>query len=338
MMTGQASTSSSLRLRQAILSNDIPLVERLLQAYPHLLHNPDYNDKSNTSLHLAARAGHAELVVGILLACKKLIDIKQELLISKGHDQFLEVVDYIYSSSANNLGISLNTDGQTAMHLAASRLHVEVIEVLCIEFPNTINRPDKLGRTPLLLAAGAHIPTTTKLVGGRKNTLQATEDIRVVEALLKHGADVGAKDREGNTCLHQACAWGNLKTVRALVQAGADPLSENYSGWKPDAYSLSVQADVYFRNLVVEFEKRKAEEVIRKRDERRPVAGGGGLVRIVSETDEDDEDEGAFFDADESKRGRAGSAKSNMNESYFEKKRDNLGLNINVGVRLDSWR
>ena len=99
-----------------------------------------------------------------------------------------------------------------------------------------------------------------------------------------------------------------------------------------------MQADVYFRNLVAEFEKRKAEEAIRQRDERRP-AGGGGLVRIVSEPDEEEEEEGAFFDADESKRSRAGSAKSNItNERYLEKKHDNLGLNINVGVRADSWR
>lgn len=60
-----SSTGNSLRLRQAILSNDIPLVERLLKADPHLLHNPDFQDKSNTSLHLAAQAGHTELAVRI---------------------------------------------------------------------------------------------------------------------------------------------------------------------------------------------------------------------------------------------------------------------------------
>lgn len=70
MMMGQASTGSSLRLRQAILSNDIQLVERLLQAHPHLLHNPDYNDKANTSLHLAAQAGHAKLVVSSCIDLK----------------------------------------------------------------------------------------------------------------------------------------------------------------------------------------------------------------------------------------------------------------------------
>lgn len=59
----QASSTASLQLRHAILANDVPLVERLLQAYPQLLHNPDFANKSNTSLHLAAKAGHTELVV-----------------------------------------------------------------------------------------------------------------------------------------------------------------------------------------------------------------------------------------------------------------------------------
>lgn len=61
-----SSTGSSLQLRQAIQSNDIPLVERLLKAEPHLLHNPAFKDKSNTSLHLTAQAGHTELAVSTL--------------------------------------------------------------------------------------------------------------------------------------------------------------------------------------------------------------------------------------------------------------------------------
>lgn len=62
-LTGTTASTASLQLRHAILSNDVLLVERLLKAYPHLVHNPDYNDKSNTSLHLAAKAGYTELVV-----------------------------------------------------------------------------------------------------------------------------------------------------------------------------------------------------------------------------------------------------------------------------------
>ena len=51
-------------LRQAILLHDIALVERILKNNPPYLHNPDYTNKSNTSLHLAAQYGFEEIAVG----------------------------------------------------------------------------------------------------------------------------------------------------------------------------------------------------------------------------------------------------------------------------------
>ena len=53
-----------LSLRQAILLNDVALVERILKNNPSYLHNPDFADKSNTSLHLTAQYGLEEIAVG----------------------------------------------------------------------------------------------------------------------------------------------------------------------------------------------------------------------------------------------------------------------------------
>lgn len=156
------------------------------------------------------------------------------------------------------------------------------------------------------------------------------EDVRAIETLLRHGADVKARDINGDTCLHQACAWGNLKTARALVQAGADPLGANHAGWRPDAYSLSVQADVYFRNLVAEFEKRKAEDAARKRTERRPPNSGGGAVRLVDNNDEEDGDS-ELDEADEDKKKRID---TNKNRHIGELSTENAsGLGIKVDPR-----
>jgi uncharacterized protein len=55
-----------LSLRQAIVLNDVALVERILKNNPAYLHNPDFSDKSNTSLHLAAQHGLEEIAVGAL--------------------------------------------------------------------------------------------------------------------------------------------------------------------------------------------------------------------------------------------------------------------------------
>lgn len=60
METGEA----SMRLREAIQLDDISLVQRLLTNRPDLLQNPNFEDKSNTSLHLAALYGHKEITVG----------------------------------------------------------------------------------------------------------------------------------------------------------------------------------------------------------------------------------------------------------------------------------
>lgn len=213
-----------------------------------------------------------------------------------------------------------------------------MIELLCTQFPKTIERRDKLGRTPLLLASGAQMKSTpspqprSAVLVGRRNTLQSTEDVRAIETLLRYGASVKAQDNSGDTCLHQACAWGNLKTARALVQAGADPLQANSAGWRPDAYSLSVQADVYFRNLVAEFEKRKAEDAARHR-ERRPPQNGGGGVRLVDNKDADGDSEGD--ETEEEQRVRVDTNKQRHMEEMSTENGNGLGIKVDSrgGIR-----
>lgn len=53
----------SRRLRRAILLNDLSLVKRIIRNNPQKLRNPDFEDKSNTSLHLAARNGFTQIAV-----------------------------------------------------------------------------------------------------------------------------------------------------------------------------------------------------------------------------------------------------------------------------------
>lgn len=83
-------------------------MRRIIRANPKLLENPDFEDKSNTSLHLATQKGHLEIV---------------ELLLDAGHDEE---------------EISRNTDGDTPLLLAAKEGCVDVGKLLIERFPSCI--------------------------------------------------------------------------------------------------------------------------------------------------------------------------------------------------------
>ncbi|KAL8938517.1 MAG: hypothetical protein Q9216_003847, partial [Gyalolechia sp. 2 TL-2023] len=55
---------------------------------------------------------------------------------------------------------------------------------------------------------------------------------------------LAAADVDGNTALHYASAYGQLKAIRALLGAGANPGARNAYSWTPIAYSSTVQAEV----------------------------------------------------------------------------------------------
>ena len=100
------------------------------------------------------------------------------------------------------------TDGAaaTALHYAAQRCDADVVLTLLEGAgKRLLEKPDDLGRTPLLCA------------------VQAAR-VESVRALLAAGADVNARDADGNTAVRTAAAEGTLEMVKLLVAAGADPL------------------------------------------------------------------------------------------------------------------
>lgn len=223
----------STRLRRAILLNDVLLVQRVIRNNPKHLHNPDFEDKSNTSLHLAASHGLAEIA---------------ELLIAAGHDSF---------------EISRNSDHDTPLMLAAQTGNFEVGTYLAKAFPRSITYVNKAGLDALAMAA--QHPNSTALV----------------PILLQDPhfpASPHARDIEGNTPLHHASASGSLKALRILLAAGANPFAKNHYDWTPLAYSQTVAAEVYFKNLVAEFERRKAEGARQSEERERARAAGVRLV------------------------------------------------------------
>ena len=243
-------------------------------------------------------------------------------MISLGHDASGPVAAGLISwHSITNLGPSFNTDGDTPLHLAASHTQTEVVELLCSHFPSTINRANKEGATPLHLASRAHPPPSALLSAHTiTGAAKPAEDSSAVEALLVYDSNVHARDKNGDGSLHYASTWGNLKAMRALIQAGADPLQRNNQGWTPQYYSINVQTEVYYKNLLAEWETRKAEEGSRMRERR--GKGGGGL-RLVKDGEND---QGASADGDEA-RTRAETmdtiaSSARINELHFNLRRN----------------
>ncbi|QKX63930.1 uncharacterized protein TRUGW13939_11102 [Talaromyces rugulosus] len=247
-----------VRLRRAILQNDVLLVKRIVKNNRRSLENPDFADKSNTSLHLAAVKGHVDIV---------------KLLISFGHDSCKPLIDPTGYDAAP--GIALNTDGSTPLHLAAAHSHARCVQVLCESFPHITNARNYEGKTALMLAAQGsnpgHAPvvlntvhmagttTTAATTAGttRPRAVSSEEDTATITTLLDHGAAVGVTDLAGNTALHHASAWGNLKAVRILLAAGAPPFVRNRANHTPFEYSITKQAAQYFQSIIVEFGKQQ---------------------------------------------------------------------------------
>lgn len=92
---------------------------------------------------------------------------------------------------------------------------------------------------------------------------------------------LSAADLDGNTALHYASAYGQLKAIRALLAAGANPGAKNAYSWTPIAYSSTVQAEVYFRGLAGGGvgESGAGSGLLRRDVESGGSGGSGGLSR-----------------------------------------------------------
>lgn len=136
-----------------------------------------------------------------------------------------------------------------------------------------------------MLASRAHPPAPLTPIGfaSKPSSSPDTSDTTTIETLIAHNASVTLTDDIGNTPLHYASAWGNLKAIRVLVAAGVDPLAKNAYAWTAVNYCSSVQAEVYVKQFVAEWEKKKVEEEQLKGRMR----GKGGLRLVVSEEEEE---------------------------------------------------
>ena len=137
-----------------------------------------------------------------------------------------------------------NSDGDTAMMLAAANGHTEIARLLIVSGANIDNK-DSIGRTELMLVArNGHREIAQLLiaagadVNSRANyslltaLLYATENghKEIAQLLINAGADVNSLDIFDYSALMRSAYWGQKTMVRLLIKAGANVNYVNKNG------------------------------------------------------------------------------------------------------------
>ena len=115
--------------------------------------------------------------------------------------------------------------GETPLHLAASQGASDIVELLLAHGSDPNARTNEIkyaphhsGSTPLHCVFGA---------------LNATDEVRVIDLLAQHGADVNARDAGGDTPLHEAAYRGSIPGLTELITKGANVNARNNHGVTP---------------------------------------------------------------------------------------------------------
>ncbi|KAL3663012.1 hypothetical protein V7S43_011954 [Phytophthora oleae] len=186
-------------------------------------------DEKRTALHLAALRGHITCVELLL----KLAGAKADLLDRRGSNALHLALQQTFDIDKLIAAFLVHTpaeqqyatfskpdevSGQSCLHTAIIKNFRQVAISLIRSGQVQINAATRDGGwTPLHLAV-------------------ITEEVEVIKELLAAGAMLDAVDADGQTPLLQACLGGQLKLVRLLLNAGANPSHQNKQAHSPLHY------------------------------------------------------------------------------------------------------
>jgi ankyrin repeat protein len=128
-----------------------------------------------------------------------------------------------------------NAHGNTALHLAAQKGHLQIVRLL-LETGVDANALNEDGMSPLhisivannvpiaqyLLEHGASSSVTNNTGQNTLHLAVETEDVNMVRMLLEYVTDPDARDGDGKTAFHRAVAKGQEEIVRTMLMKGVN--------------------------------------------------------------------------------------------------------------------
>jgi ankyrin repeat protein len=174
------------------------------------------------------------------IQCKKPTGKVQQIIIKSKAQQFIDAVGKGDEKKVKSLideGVDIevtNTDGATALMLAANNGHKEIVELLLEKGADIEAKTNNYG-TALMYAADKGHTEIIKLLLDKDASIDAKDidgatalvhaviqdHTETIEFLLDKGADIEEKINNGNTALLLAAREGYTETVALLLEKGA---------------------------------------------------------------------------------------------------------------------
>ena len=120
--------------------------------------------------------------------------------------------------------------GDSALHVAAAGYRVEIAKLLLESGADYGAARNHRKSQPLHYASDGYLESVS---------WDAKRQVRMIEVLLKAGADIHARDKNGATPLHRAVRTRCAEAVKYLLEAGGDVTRQNKPGSTP--FHLAVQ-------------------------------------------------------------------------------------------------
>ena len=211
-----------------------------------------------THLLEAAKEGNLVLVRSLLSdpSCDLLARDEEgntalHIAASRGHHDVVLELASRYMTPPSEASAGVNNEGETPLHLACSGGWIRCVDPLAIKFPNEINISDSSGNTPIMAASSAGHETITSLLKERYKVDNESEGGKSLthKELKTKNADLTVLA----SCLLTAAKWGSVIIVRALL---SDPSCDLMARDEEGNTALHIAASRGHHDVVLELVSR----------------------------------------------------------------------------------